>query len=26
LLGDRPIQLTIAVILGIAAWALYFPR
>lgn len=26
LLGDLPIQLTIAVILGIAAWALYFPR
>jgi len=26
LLGDRPIQLTIALILAIAAWALYFPR
>lgn len=26
LLGDLPIQLTIAVILAIAAWALYFPR
>ncbi len=26
LLGDRPIQATIVVILGIAAWALYFPR
>jgi 4-hydroxybenzoate polyprenyltransferase len=26
LLGDLPIQLTIAMILAIAAWALYFPR
>ncbi len=26
LLGDLPIQLTVAAILGIAAWALYFPK